>query len=183
MSSFGQISACESVLAAGLTQAQWYALQTRPRHEKKAAAELEQKRIPTYLPLVAQAHRWTDRFKVVRLPLFPGYVFVCTVLTPAVRLAVLRVWGILGFVGPHRQAQAIPANQIEDIRTLLACNAPFAPHPFAKVGQRVRVCGGCLDGVEGTLVECQGERRLVISVETIERSLSISLEGYNVVPV
>lgn len=183
MSSLGQISAWESVPAAALTPAQWYALQTRPRHEKKVAAELEQKGIPTYLPLVARVHRWTDRFKVVQLPLFPGYVFVRTVLTPAVRLAVLRVWGMLGFVGPHKQAQPIPANQIEDIRTLLTCNVPLVAHPFARVGQRVRVCGGCLDGVEGTLVDCQGERRLVISVETIERSLSISLEGYSVVPV
>jgi len=183
MSSIGQISVPGLMPAAALGQAHWYALQTRPRHEKKVAVELEQKGIASYLPLLAQVHRWTDRSKIVRVPLFPGYVFVSTALSPAVRLAVLQVWGVLAFVGPHKQAEAIPASQIEAVRTLLACDVPFALHSFPKVGQRVRICGGCLDGVEGTLVDCHGESRLVISVETIERSLSISLQGYNVVPV
>jgi transcription termination/antitermination protein NusG len=183
MSSVGQMSALEVAPPAALGQAQWYAVQTRPRHEKKVAAELEHRSIQSYLPLLAQVHRWTDRSKIVRVPLFPGYVFVSTVLSPAVRLSVLRVWGVLAFVGPHKQAEAIPASQIESVRTLLACDVPFALHAFPKIGQRVRICGGCLDGVEGTLVDCHGEKRLVISVETIERSLSISLQGYNVRPV
>lgn len=183
MSSVGQTWSQQAIPAAALGQAHWYALQTRPRHEKKVAAELEQKGITSYLPLLAQVHRWTDRSKIVRVPLFPGYVFVSIVLSPALRLSVLQVWGVLAFVGPHKQAEAIPDNQIEAIRTLLACDVPFALHAFPRVGQRVRVRGGCLDGVEGTLVDCHGEKRLVISVETIERSLSISLQGYNVVPV
>jgi len=182
MSTAGQSWAQEGMPVAALGHAQWYALQTRPRHEKKVTAELERKGIPSYLPLLAQVHRWTDRSKIVRVPLFPGYAFVSTVLTPAVRLSVPQVWGVLAFVGPHKRAEAIPAGQIEAIRTLLACDVPFALHAFPKVGQRVRVRGGCLDGVEGTLVDCHGEKRLVISVETIERSLSISLQGYNVVP-
>ena len=183
MSGAGQILAYDSILSASVEEAQWYAIQTRPKHEKKVVAELERKAITMYLPLLEQVHRWSDRFKVVQVPLFSGYVFVNTVVSPSVRLSVLRVWGVLGFVGPQKQALPIPANQIEDIRKLLTCSVPFVWHPFPRVGQRVRLYGGCLDGTEGVLVDRQGDKRFVIAVEAIQRSLSISVEGYKVVPI
>jgi transcription antitermination factor NusG len=53
-----------------------------------------------------------------------------------------------------------------------------------KAGQRVRVRGGSLEGVEGILISQKGGgRNLVISVEPIQRSLSIDIEGYQVEPV
>jgi len=183
LSSAGQIMASDSMPAVTMEEAQWYAIQTRPNHEKKVVAELDRKALTTYLPLVEQVHRWSDRFKVVQVPLFSGYAFVHAVASPSVRLSVLQVWGVLGFVGPQKQALPIPANQVEDIRRLLASNVPFAWYPFPRVGQRVRVHGGCLDGTEGILVDRQGDRRFVIAVDAIERSLSISIEGYKVVPI
>jgi transcription termination/antitermination protein NusG len=163
--------------------APWYALQTRPRHEKKVVSELQEKGITTYLPLISQVHRWSDRRKLVHLPLFSCYVFINAFLTPAIRLAALSSWGALGFVGPHKQAAPIPATEIESVRKLLESNVAFFPYPFLKIGQRVRIRGGCLDGLEGILLGRQRDKRLVISVESIERSLSITIEGFDVVPI
>ena len=176
-----QTAANQAVIPAS-SQAQWYAVQTRPRHEKKIVAELQEKRIASYLPLLTQVHRWSDRRKVVQVPLFPGYVFVHEQLDLCVRVSILRVWGVLAFVGPQREAAAIPDSQIEDIRTLLTTKIPLTQYPFLKIGQRVRVRGGVLDGMEGILVT-NGQRRLVVSVEGIQRSLSITIEGYDVEPV
>jgi transcription antitermination factor NusG len=53
-------------------------------------------------------------------------------------------------------------------------------HPFLKVGQRVRVRGGALDGMEGVLVSQNGDDSLVISVDAIQRSLSVRINGYRV---
>ena len=175
----------QSVIGASvapvLNQAHWYAVQTRPRHEKKILAELGEKGIDSYLPLLNQVHRWSDRRQVVQVPLFPGYVFVHAHLDSEVRVAVLRSWGALAFVGPQREPLPIPDSEIEDIRTLLLTKLPLTPYPFLKVGQHVRVRGGALDGLEGILVT-NGARRLVISVTTIQRSLSITIEGYDVEP-
>src|SRR5437868_6343641 len=175
-----QIIASQTVIPP-LNQPQWYALQTRPRHEKKVVAELQEKKIDSYLPLLTQVHRWSDRRKVIQLPLFPNYVFVHADLDPHVRSAARRISGVLAFVGPQREALAIPDSQIEDIRTLLSTKVAFTPYPFPKIGQRVRVRGGALDGVEGILVT-NGHRRLVISVESIHRSLSMTIEGYDIEP-
>ena len=74
----------------------------------------------------------------------------------------------------------IPDEQIDTVRNLLAKNVYCAAHPFLKVGQRIRIRGGSLDGLEGILVAHNGDRKLVISVNPIERSFSIRLEGYDV---
>ena len=48
----------------------WFAVQTRSRHEKKAHAELQEKGIQSFLPLFAEKHKWSDRQRVVEMPLF-----------------------------------------------------------------------------------------------------------------
>ena len=163
-------------------QARWYAVRTRARHEKSVTAELQEKGITIYLPLLTQTRRWSDRRKVIQVPLFSCYAFVHAVLDLHLRVALYNIYGALGFVGPNNQGVPIPESQIESIRTLMANGVPLTPYPMLKAGQRVRVRGGALDGVEGILA-IKGERRLVISVESIHSSFSISLEGYDVEPV
>lgn len=160
--------------------ARWYAIRTRSRHEKTAAKQLVSQGIETFLPMVTQLHRWSDRTKEVDVALFPGYAFVRFVPSSSDRVRVLRSHGVVGFVGARWDETPIPDKQIQDIRTLLGQNAPFQDHPFLKVGQVVRIRGGSLDGIEGILSANNGKRSLVITVEPIQRSLSIRVEGYQV---
>ncbi len=181
MSSYSPITEqmTEAIL---LDHPRWYAVQTRPRHEKRVAAELACKGVTNFLPLTKETHRWSDRRKVVEVPLFPCYAFVNLIPDASSRLAVLRVAGVLHFVGAHNFGLPIPDSQIENIRSLLQYQIPMTSHPFLKIGQRVRICSGALDGMEGILVGQNGNRRLVISVESIERSVAISVQGYDVEP-
>jgi len=171
-----------ALLVPAEEQARWYAVWTRPRHEKKVAVNLQEKGVVTYLPLVEQVRRWSDRRKTIQVPLFPCYAFVHSVFDMRLRLALYGAQGALGFVGPNNQGVPIPDVQIESIRTLMAANVPLMPYPSLKIGQRVRVRGGALDGVEGILAT-KGDRRLVVAVESVHASFSISLEGYDVEPV
>jgi transcription antitermination factor NusG len=161
----------------------WYAVRTRSRHEKIATQQLSTRGIETYLPIVIQTHRWSDRKKQVEVPLFSGYTFVRLAYTSnEQRIQVLSTHGIAGFVGVQRTGVPIPDHQIEDIRTLLGNKIAVQEHSFLKVGQRVRIRGGALDGVEGILVSHDAGKKLVISLASIERSLSIRVEGYDVEP-
>ncbi len=161
-------------------EARWYAVQTRARHEKKVDQQLQEKRVTTFLPLIAQMHRWSDRRKLVQLPLFPCYTFVQMGASVGARILVRRTMGVVGFVGVHGEALPIPDKQIEDIRTLLAHTVPCVPYPFLRLGQRVRIRGGCLEGIEGILVGKNSDRSLVVSVELIQRSVAMRIEGYDV---
>jgi transcription antitermination factor NusG len=166
-----------------LDACQWYAIRTRSRHEKMVSDQLDKLGIENFLPLVTRTRKWSDRVKEVELPLFSGYSFVRVVLSSPDRLRVLQTHGVAGFVGINSYGTAIPENQIQDIRTLLANKIPFEEQPFLRVGQRVRIRGGALDGVEGILSAQNDDRSLVISVEPIQRSLSVRIQGYTVEPV
>lgn len=167
------------VLSAGVA-GNWYAVYTRSRHEKIVSFLLSQKGINTFLPLLTKTHRWSDRNKAVQVPLFPGYTFVHIPPTPHVHLEVLRTTGVVGFVGNRNVGVAIPDKQIEHIQTILTHRIPCGIYPLLRAGQRVRIRGGCLDGVEGCVVSLKGHRSLVISVESVQHSLAIRLEGYDV---
>jgi len=173
----------QNVPASQVETWSWYAVHTRSRHEKRVAAELEQKGIATFLPLITETRKWSDRRVKVDVPLFSCYMFVNIPMTPEPRVSVLRTSGVLAFVGGNHLGCPVPAHQIEQIQTLLERKIPFAAHPYLEVGQRVRIRGGALDGLEGVLSRFGGSNRLVISVQTIQRSLSVTVEGYDVEPL
>jgi transcription antitermination factor NusG len=168
---------------AQVQPSQWFAVHTRSRHEKKIHAALKNEGLRTFLPLVSKVSKWTDRRVTVQLPLFPCYVFVNLSAAPAERLQVLQTWGVLSFVGIQGRGIPIPDSQIEELQKVADNNVPVDPCAYLKVGQRVRVRGGCLDGIEGILAEKDGERKVVISVDAIEKSLAIHIKGYEVEPV
>ncbi len=179
MSSLGQIV---SAPVMPLGKQQWYAVHTRPRHEKKAAQEIAAKGVGCFLPLVTERHHWSDRCKVIQTPLFSCYLFVTFDPVVTNRIAVLSTPGVLGFIGSNHQPTPIPQNEIDNVRAVLGSAAKFTDCPFLKVGQRVRIRGGALDGVEGILTARSGEDCLVISIDAIQRSLSLRIEGYNIEP-
>lgn len=161
----------------------WYALHTRPRHEKIVTQRLEERGVTTFLPLVTEVRRWSDRKKSVQMPLFSCYVFAKFAPNRSERLRVLRVEGVFSLVGAQGEGIAIPDEQIHAVRSLVEGQLPWSSHPFLKIGQRVRIRSGALDGLEGVLVQRNGDRTLVISVDAIQRSLAVRVEGYEVEPV
>src|SRR5438270_10493791 len=115
------IQVVESVIPQLATRArQWYAIQTRAKHEKKVATELRGTGIDVFLPLLTEMRQWSDRRISVDVPLFSCYLFVNVDSSAEARISVLRTSGVLRFVGGHREEAAIPDPDIESIHILLA---------------------------------------------------------------
>jgi transcription antitermination factor NusG len=163
--------------------AAWYALHTRARHEKMVSERLAERGVTAFLPLVTEVRRWSDRKKTVTLPLFGCYVFAKFAPSREERLRALRVEGVLGLVGACGEGAPIPDAQIDAVRALVGGELPWSTHPYLEIGQRVRIRSGALDGVEGILVAREGDRTLVISVDALQRSLAVRVEGYEVEPL
>ena len=161
----------------------WYALHTQARHEKTVERRLREEGMETFLPLSQEVHTWSDRRKKVEVPLFNCYVFVRCTLSAKDRMVVYRLDSVHGFVGFRGVGQPIPEEQIEAVRAVLAHTKPWRAHPFLKAGQRVRVRGGALDGVEGVFLSENGDQSLIISVDAIQRSMAVRIDGYDVEPV
>lgn len=165
------------------TAENWYAVHTRAQHEKAVAHRLRERGVTTFLPTFTEVHRWKDRRKTIELPLFSCYLFVKLMPCNEQRQRVLRTDSVIGLVGAQGVGTPIPNEQIGALRILVEEKLPCCSHPFLKTGQRVRIRGGALEGLEGIFLSRQGERRLIISVDAMQRSLAIQVEGYEVEPI
>ena len=158
----------------------WYALQTRYQCEKKVDAALREKAFESFAPMRLEIRRWSDRTKLVESPVFPGYMFVRMEAESTSLVEVLSLPGLVRFVTSGRELVAIPDLEIEMVRALTRSGASYEHGPFPVIGERVRIHGGCLQGIEGFLVDQAGREEIVISVGAIQRSLKIRLGHYRV---
>lgn len=166
---------------AGIEHSPWWALYTRHQHEKVVADMLEAKGFEVFLPRYESMRRWKDRQKLLSLPLFPCYVFVRGDLNR--RLQVVSTPGVHMVLSRGEQFAIIPECEIAAIRRTVEGHYRVEPHPFLKVGERVRVTRGSLQGVEGILVRKKNLYRLVLSVNMLAQSVGVEIDAADVEPV
>jgi transcription antitermination factor NusG len=158
----------------------WYPLQTRYQCERRVDAALRDQGFESFAPMRLERRRWTDRTKLVESPIFPGYMFVRMEADPKLLVKVLRFPGLVRFVTSGGKLFPVPDAEIETVRALTQSDASYVPGPFPAIGERVRIHGGCLQGIEGILVDQTGRGEIVISVGAIQRSLKFLLGDYRV---
>ena len=161
----------------------WYAIYTRSRYEKQVAEQIERKRVPVFLPLRLEVHRWQDRYQKVEVPMFRGYLFAQFATNSADRTAILSTAGVVRIVGFGQEYTEVPGEQIEALRRLADERVLLHPHRYLRIGQRVKVASGSLAGMEGILVRIKRRERLVIAVDAIQQAVAVELAGYEVIPL
>ena len=162
------------------TLPQWFAVYTTPRHEKHVSEILAERQIEAFLPLYRTNRQWKkSRPVVLELPLFPTYVFVR--IARQARGAVLGTPGVLSIVGSSREAWPLPDLEINALRSGLR-ERKIEPHPYLVVGERVRIMAGVMAGVEGVLVRKKNDLRVVLSLDTIMRSVAVEVNADDIEP-
>ncbi len=170
-----------SRLVAEYHEPHWYAVHTCANHEKRVRQQLDLRLVETYLPVYESVRHWKDRRVRRELPLFPGYLFVRLPLCD--RLRVLRTPSVVRIVEFSGQAAALPDQEIETLRRGLTRELGVEPYLYLKVGRRVRVKTGPLQGLEGILVRKKNRSRFVISVDLIMRSVAVEIDVADLEPI
>ena len=117
----------------------------------------------------------------LKLPLFPGYVFVRFALSD--RLRVLQIPSVANLVSFNGTPAVLPESEIEALKAGLEHGVQAVPHPYLKIGKRVRVTAGPLEGLEGMLIRRKNALRFVISLDLIQRSILLDIDAASVEPV
>jgi len=159
----------------------WFALQIRSRWEGTTAGLLRGKGLETLLPTYSTKRKWSDRFKVVEAPLFPGYVF-CR-FDVHNRLPVLITPGVISVVGRGKTPIAVDDREILSIQSAVGSGIRMEPWPYVEIGERVRVKDDVLDGMEGILTNFKGSDRVVISVTLLRRSVALEIDRSRITPL
>jgi transcription antitermination factor NusG len=159
----------------------WFALQVRTRWESSTAVLLSGKGYQTLLPTYQTKRRWNGRVKQMNAPLFPGYVF-CQ-FDALKRLPILVTPGVISVVGRGRVPFPVNDREIAAIQTIVTSGFQAEPWPYLEVGQKIRIEGDSLSGLEGILIQFKGNNRIVVSVSLLRRSVALEIDRDCVRPV
>lgn len=156
----------------------WFAVRTHYRAERRVASQLNRKGLEVFLPTITRWSRWKDRKKAIIWPLFPGYCMAR--FDPAAQLAVLNCAGVASIVSFGGALAAIPAEEIENLRTLVTSELQYDPAPLIREGMQVRVVSGPLAGVTGRLLRKGDHARLFLAVNLIQQGVSVEVDAADV---
>jgi transcription antitermination factor NusG len=153
----------------------WYALYVCSRAEKKVEAELTRKGIENYLPLKTTLRKWSDRKKLVDMPLIPGYIFIRIAYKNY--LEALQTRHVVAFVRFEGKPAVIQTNQIDFLKRMLKQSdyewevtaEEFTP------GQIVEIVAGPFIGLEAELIAIKGKKRVGVRIEQINNVLLVDI--------
>jgi transcription antitermination factor NusG len=152
----------------------WHVLMVKPQHEMAVAEQLRAKDVEEYLPLYTVRRRWRDRIATLSLPLFPRYVFCRSAFED--RLKVLQVLSVTSIVSFGGKPSPVADEEIETIKAMVSSGRPLRPWPYVSVGERVRICEGSLEGLEGILVREKSGYRVIINMEVLNRAVAVEID-------
>jgi transcription antitermination factor NusG len=157
----------------------WWVLHTRARNEKVVASALARHRVPYYLPLARLERTYAKCRVTVRLPLFPGYLFLC-----GDHEAREKAWRT------NRVAKILEVKDQGQLRAEL-CHVCQALESGGKVdlfaslrkGRRCRITGGTLKGLEGVVLRRGRHCRMYLSVTMLGQSAVVEVDSALLEPI
>lgn len=153
----------------------WYAIYTRPCHEKKINEQLLKEGIEAYLPLQTTVRQWSDRKKKVQMPLFPCYVFVYA--STKEYFKALNIPGVIRYVTFEGKAVPIPEKQISFIKSVLKQQdiEVLVINEKIDIGQPVEIIAGPLIGLNGELIDYANNKRVILRLDEINKTLLVNV--------
>jgi len=150
-----------------------YPFKVRVRAEVSVARTLREKGYEVLLPTYFQKRRYSDRTKKVKCALFPGYVFAYT--TMGAMMGVLSTPGANYVVRSGTRITSLSPEDELTVRALCLSNADCEPCNDLQIGLRVLIEEGPLAGLTGTLAKVRNSERVIISVESVQRSIMVEI--------
>lgn len=158
--------------------ANWYAVWTRSHSEQLVADQLMAKGLDVFLPKINIWSRRGGVRHVIQVPMFSGYLFLHEAVNKNTYIEVLNARGVVRILGERwDRLSQIADPEIESLQQVVEANLDIMPYPYLHEGQRVRITGGPLKGVEGLLVQSKLKKGLlVLSVDLLQRSVAVQVD-------
>ena len=147
----------------------WGFAYVHSRCEKRLYDTLAQAGIPCYLPTLAKARMHHGTKIVTRVPMFPGYLFLCTSLAKASELrrndkGIVRI-----FLLQEKRAEQQLLAELQLLRRLEeeAKDEPVYVNPDIIAGDKVLITNGPMKGLEVDVVQRDDSNDAIIVNLTI----------------
>ncbi|MEJ2157473.1 MAG: UpxY family transcription antiterminator [Desulfobacteraceae bacterium] len=154
----------------------WYVLHTKSRFENVVHDGLSNKSIEVFLPKITVQSKRKDRKKMIRVPVFPGYVFVKSDLAPNNHLDIVKTVGAVKLVGNNIGPIPVPSETISSLKIMVASNQPVETGFTFSKGDRVLVVHGPFAGVTGVFDRYGSKGRIVVHIEALGQFAAVEVD-------
>ncbi|MBU0986368.1 MAG: UpxY family transcription antiterminator [Proteobacteria bacterium] len=162
----------------------WYVLHTKSRFENVVNEGLIKKSMEVFLPKVQVRSKRRDRRAIIRVPLFPGYLFVKTDLNPNEHIEIVKTVGAVRLIGNKDGPIPVPDETVDSLMIMVTSNHPVLTGTRFKKGDSVMVVNGPFAGVTGTFVRYRGKERVIVNIEALGQyaCVDVSEEDVELLP-
>jgi transcription elongation factor/antiterminator RfaH len=158
----------------------WYVLHTKSRSESVVHEQLQKKTVEVFLPKIIIPSRRKDRKKMIRVPLFPGYLFVHSDLHPHRHLEIVKTVGAVKLIGDKQGPIRVPDETIASLQIMVATDQPIITGTFFTKGDQVAVVDGPFAGVVGIFERYQGLDRIIVFIEALGQFAAVEINAEDV---
>ena len=151
-----------------IRQKNWYVLYTSPRFEKRVKERLEWNGTECYLPLHRCPRVWSDRVKLVDIPLFHSYIFVRCKAHEVMPL--IRINGVVRVVFYNGQPAIIRQVEIDTIRQFLE----EAKEKVLVTGDEVEILTGSMRKRSGKIVKIK-KKYIVLHIAQLAATVCVNV--------
>lgn len=142
-------------------QSRWLVGYCAPRSEKQVYDKLLKQGYTAYLPLAKSSRKWSDRVKIVEIPLFTSYIFVY-LNDFEVYEALKNTPQLVRFIYSQGKFAEITEKEIESIKKFLSKTEGYQ-FSFEE-NQVVEVREGILKGKKGIITKL-GKTKMQLRIE------------------
>jgi transcription termination/antitermination protein NusG len=158
----------------------WYALHTKSRAENVVHDGLYKKSVEVFLPKITVPSKRKDRKKLIRVPLFPGYIFVKSDLRPSHYLEIVKTAGAVKLLGNNQGPICVPEDTIASLKIMVTSERPVSTGYQFNQGDRVMVIDGPFTGVIGIFDRYGGQGRIVVFIEALGQFAAVEVDVQDV---
>ena len=162
--------------------AAWFVVQTRPREDARALENLTAQRYECFQPRCEVTRRIRGQRRTLREPLFPGYVFVRLHRLGHDWGPIRSTRGVARLVRFGSEAPTLPARSIAGLRELDGIRLADPLLGLAP-GDKVQIVAGPLAGMEAAFDCIDGERRVFVLLDWMQRRRRVAMTPDMVQPV
>lgn len=154
----------------------WYVLHTRSRFENVVYDGLVKKSLEVFLPKIQMPSRRKDRSVMLKVPLFPGYLFVKSNLKPREHIEIVKTTGAVNLIGSKAGPVPVPDETIASLQIMVRADQYIRTGRRFRKGDRVMVVNGPFMGVRGAFARYGGKGRVVVHIDALSQYAAVEVD-------
>jgi len=163
----------------------WFAVQTHPKAEDQATRHLCNQGFDTLSPKYLRERTHARKRDVVAAPLFPGYIFVALDLAADRWRSIMSTIGVRNLVTMGGSPCPVPHHIISTLQDRMDAKGlvPVEQSPTLAPGDPLKIMSGPFKDCVGFFTERDDQRRVILMLELLGRTLRLPIAGHMVQPI